>query len=356
MSILFPGLVAGIASKVVNDNVLKNMSKKNNLSSGLPLQSATNTAGMTVEAMLYCKTNIAGYFFDGFMTVDYTHELEITSNPVETGASVTDHSYVKPAEIQMLIRMSDVHQSLVPGQFTGGWSRSVTAWKLLKKIQEDRIPVMVGTQLGMYYNMLIKSLQANEDQSTYRGLYVTATLVELPVARIRTVEISSASQTTIETEMGQINAVDITDKELTSTLRSMGVNFTGDEGNADANTAGNFSSSVSSGASGEGIKLTCYCYNCNDDGAGGWGTTATASGRTATVNLTCAMSQKTLNKYGLKLGNKLLINGLGIRRIDDIAGVDDIIDIYVEATGSVRHCKCAQNPISGKRTTFIKVS
>lgn len=353
MSLLYAGLVAGLAKSVLNKTVLEKMQKQNNLLNGLPLKSATKTDGMTVEAMIYCKTNIAGYFFDGFMTVDYTHELEITNNPVETGASVSDHSYVKPAEIQMLIRMSDVHQSLVPGQFTGGWSRSVTAWKLLRKIQEDRIPVMVGTQLGMYYNMLIKTLQANEDQSTYRGLYATATLVELPVARVKTVEISSASQTTIENEMGQINAVNITDKELESTLRSWGINFTGDGGSAD--TSGNFSSSVSSGASGEGIKLTCYCYNCNDDGAGGWGTTATASGRTATVNLTCAISQKTLKKYGLKLGDKLIINGVGLRRIDDIAGVDNIIDIYVPATGSVRHCKCAQNPWSGKRTTFMKV-
>lgn len=350
MSILFPGLVAGVASTIINKQVLSAVNKKNNLD-GLPLRSATDTSGTTVEAMLYCKTNIAGYFFDGFMSVDYTHELEVTSNPVETGSSVSDHSYVKPAEVQMLIRMSDVHQSLVPGQFTGGWSRSITAWNILKKIQDDRIPVMIGTQLGMYYNMLIKTLQAQEDQSTYRGLYVTATLVELPVARVKTVKISSASQTTIETQMGQINAVNTNASEDASILYQMGF------GKGALSGAGSgFSSSVSSGDAGEGIKLTCYCYNCNDNGAGGWGTTATASGRVATVGVTCAMSQSTLRKYGLKLGDQLAINGVGVRRIDDIAGVNNIIDIYVPATGSVRHCKCAQNPLSGKRTTFIKIS
>ena len=46
---------------------------------------------------------------------------------------------------------------------------------------------MIGTQLGMYYNMLIKTQQAQEDQSTFRGLYVTDTHVELPVARVKTV-------------------------------------------------------------------------------------------------------------------------------------------------------------------------
>ncbi len=348
MALLFPGLVAGSLA-AATAAVKASLSSKDLINNGLPLNSATNTKGMTTEAMIFCKTNIAGYFFDGFMTVDYTHELEVTSNPVETGASVSDHSYVKPAEIQMLIRMSDVHRSLVKGQFTGGWSRSVTAWNVLKKIQSDRIPVLVGTQLGMYYNMLIKSLQAQEDQSTYRGLYVTATLVELPVARVKTVKISSASQTTIETQMGQINAVSTNSAEDASILYQMGFG-------AGAGTGSGFSSSASSGGAGEGIKLTCYCYNCNDNGAGGWGTTATASGRVAKVGVTCAMSPSTLKKYGLKLGNSIAINGVGVRRIDDIAGVDNIIDIYAPATGSVRHCKCAQNPWSGKRTTFTKIS
>lgn len=349
MALLFPGLAQGSAGASIKAVVRPGTQGLDLMENGLPLNSATNVQGMSVEAMIFCKTNIAGYFFDGFMSVDYTHELEVTSNPVETGASISDHSYVKPAEIQMQIRMSDVHQSLVKGQFSGGWSRSITAWNILKKMQTDRIPVLVGTQLGMYYNMLIKTLQAQEDQSTYRGLYATATLVELPVARVKTVKISSASQTTIDSQMGQINAVGTSTTEDASILYQLGFG-------AGAGTGSGFSSSASSGGAGEGIKLTCYCYNCNDNGAGGWGTTATASGRVATVGITCAMSQSTMKKYGLKLGDQLAINGVGTRRIDDIAGVDNIIDIYVSATGSVRHCKCAQNPISGKRTTFTKIS
>ena len=102
------------------------------MADGYLARSATNTDGMTLEAMLYCKTNIAGYFFDGFMDIDVASELEVTENPVETGTAIADHSYVKPTEVTMQVIMSDVHQSLVPGQFTGGWSRSVTAYKILK--------------------------------------------------------------------------------------------------------------------------------------------------------------------------------------------------------------------------------
>ena len=101
----------------------------------------SSVSGMSPDALLYCKTNIAGYFFDGFIDVNVKTELNITSNPVETGASVVDHSYVMPASLDMTVMMSDVHQSLVPGQFEGTYSRSVKAYDILREIQEKRIPV-----------------------------------------------------------------------------------------------------------------------------------------------------------------------------------------------------------------------
>lgn len=192
------------------------------MAGGYLARSATNTDGMTLEAMLYCKTNIAGYFFDGFMDIDVASELEVTENPVETGTAIADHSYVKPTEITMQVIMSDVHQSLVPGQFTGGWSRSVTAYKILKEIQTKRIPIAVLCRLGLFENMVIRRLQANDTADTYQALSATVTLVELPIARVKTVEISLASQTTINTEMGKLQAVDTTDKEDESILYMLG--------------------------------------------------------------------------------------------------------------------------------------
>lgn len=192
------------------------------MADGYLARAATNTDGMTLEAMLYCKTNIAGYFFDGFMDIDVASELEVTENPVETGTAIADHSYVKPTEVTMQVIMSDVHQSLVPGQFAGGWSRSVTAYKILKEIQTKRIPIAVLCRLGLFENMVIRRLQANDTADTYQALSATVTLVELPIARIKTVEISLASQTTINTEMGKLQAVDTTDKEDESILYMLG--------------------------------------------------------------------------------------------------------------------------------------
>lgn len=183
--------------------------------------SLSKVAGMSVDAMLYCKTNIAGYFFDGFMGVDVASELEVTENPVETGAAIADHAYVKPTEITMQVMMSDVHQSLVPGQFSGGWSRSVKAYTILKEIQNQRIPIAVLCRLGLFQNMVIKKIVANDDANTYQALSATVTLVELPIARVKTVEISMADQTTISTEMGKIQAVEASSREDMSLLYQM---------------------------------------------------------------------------------------------------------------------------------------
>lgn len=191
------------------------------MAQGYLSRGSTNTDGMSYDALLYCKTNIGGYFFDGFITVDIKSELNITSNPVETGASVVDHAYMQPKEIEMQIKMSDVLQSLVAGQFTGGWSRSANAYNVLTKIQQDRIPVAVLCRLGLFNNMLIKSITANDDSDTYQALDCKVVLVEIPIARVKTVEISSESQTTINTEMGKINALttnDIQDQSILYTI------------------------------------------------------------------------------------------------------------------------------------------
>lgn len=175
--------------------------------------SASDTSGMSYEAMLYCKTNIAGYFFDGFLRVSHNRSLTITRNPVETGADVVDHAYVNPASITMDIIVSDVHRSLIPGQFEDGTYRHVNAWNVLKNIQNNRIPVSVFTKLDQYDNMLIEELTATDDASTFRSLRATVKLVEIPIARVKTVRITSASQTVVETEMGKIEVENVSNAQ-----------------------------------------------------------------------------------------------------------------------------------------------
>lgn len=188
---------------------------------GYKSQSSTNTNGLSYEALLTCKTNIGGLFFDGFMKVSHESTLTVTEHPVESGASIVDNSYVNPRTIEMQIMMSDALSSYVEGQFVEKYTRSVSAWDALVKIQEQRIPVSVHTRLSTYKNMIIVSLRAEDTAETYNGLNATVSLREIPVARLRTVKISEVPQTTDITSMSTITATNLTQDENNSILYNL---------------------------------------------------------------------------------------------------------------------------------------
>ena len=176
-------------------------------------RAAVDFSKTSYSGLLYCKTNIGGYFFDGFLDVSHTYELGITDNQVESGASVVDHAYIKPVTLEMTVLVSDVHDSIVPGQFSEGWRRHTSAWQILKRIQSDRIPVSVFTKLGLYDNMLIESLTATDNAETLSTLKAEVKLREVPVATLKTVKVSQADQVTLESEIGKSNVQYLTDSD-----------------------------------------------------------------------------------------------------------------------------------------------
>lgn len=191
------------------------------MAEGYLSSSFDKVSGMDYEALLYSKTNIGGYFFDGVLSVNHQNDLEITENPVESGASISDHAYLKPRVLTMKVMVSDVHRSFIDGQFEGGYRRHVTAYDILCKLQSDRIPVSVCTKLKIYNNMLIQSIQASESEGdNYESLAASVVLKEIPVAQVKRVKISLADQTTIDTQAKRIQAEQAT-KTISSTLYNL---------------------------------------------------------------------------------------------------------------------------------------
>ena len=163
----------------------------------------------TVEDSIYVKTNIGGWFFDAVLRTAHTSRVTITEHPVESGAAMTDHSYVNPTQLVMEIGMTDVARSFVDGQFSDGWSRSTTAYKVLVDMQKQRIPLQVLTRLNLYQNMLIETIEAPDDYITLYGLRATVTMREIFVAVVETVKISARPQVTDSTARGQIEPVKV---------------------------------------------------------------------------------------------------------------------------------------------------
>lgn len=162
------------------------------------------TLPTNVKELVLVKTNIGAFFFDAFLRIDHSSKLKITEHPIESGSVVADHAYMEPRELTFEIGMSDVMTSLVPGQFSGGWSRSVTAFETLRDLQRTRTPLFVHTRLGSYSNMLIAAISAPDDKNTQFGLRCSVTLRELIVSELKVVKVSSAPQITDISSDGQV--------------------------------------------------------------------------------------------------------------------------------------------------------
>ncbi|MDU5080227.1 phage baseplate protein [uncultured Tissierella sp.] len=145
----------------------------------------------SIKQLIGCKTNIGGFFFDAYLRLDHTRKTKITQHPVETGAAITDHAYVEPAELIIEVGMSDACISFIQGQFNQKYTRSVSAIDTLWKLQEQRIPMDVLTRLKLYKNMLIEVISVPDDWQTLNGLRATVTLREIIVVGVKTVEMNS---------------------------------------------------------------------------------------------------------------------------------------------------------------------
>lgn len=170
------------------------------------------------EEALLVKTNIGGYFFDGFMNVTHNQTVTATDHPIQTGANVTDHAIVEPRTVTMVIRMSDVHESLFPTQFTERYTRSVSAWAVLQQMLRARLPLQVTTRLETYQNMLILDITADDDYKTREGLYVTVTLREQLMATTQTVQVSTRQDVTTYTYGGDLTGQSASDNTYSSVI------------------------------------------------------------------------------------------------------------------------------------------
>lgn len=94
-------------------------------------------------------------------------ELEITQHPVQRGAAITDHAYVKPASLSMRL----------------GWDASTRpveeTYQQLLDLQADREPFDIVTGKRIYRDMLFKSIGVTNDPKTERVLVVSASFQQV---------------------------------------------------------------------------------------------------------------------------------------------------------------------------------
>lgn len=162
----------------------------------------TAVAQLELESLLVKPRRGIGPF-TAQVTIEEVHtdELEITDQPIEAGARVTDHSFKRPAELVVRCGWSDspshigVMDGLLGagtiagvGAFFGGEgiSQSKAMYTKLLALQALREPFEVYTGKRVYKNMLIKSLKVTTDKESESSLMVTVVLRQVIIVSTRT--------------------------------------------------------------------------------------------------------------------------------------------------------------------------
>lgn len=146
------------------------------------------------------------YVFDAVMTAAHEQDITKTEHPVQTGASISDHAYVRPARLTLDIGMSDAMDAYYnPSTWTGATSKSVSCYQTLLALQYSRIPLQITTRLRTYANMIIESLAPEESVKTIAGLRARVTFGQIFMADVVTVPVSARPQDTQETNQGSVN-------------------------------------------------------------------------------------------------------------------------------------------------------
>lgn len=102
---------------------------------------------------------------DCLISEKHSSSLEITGNPIETGAEANDHAYVKPKAVTLEI----------------GDENASATYQALIRFQERRQPFSLNTGLTTYKNMLVQTVDATRDKKHSKVLSATVTLKEVKI-------------------------------------------------------------------------------------------------------------------------------------------------------------------------------
>lgn len=122
------------------------------------------------------------------------HQLRIskTSQPIETGSSITDNAIIEPRRLTMQGFVSNI----APPEFVVSVpapERGKEAWARIVTLAEKREPVTILTMLELYENFLITGLDSRVDSATGTSLEFVIQLEEILFADSEFVTLPASS-------------------------------------------------------------------------------------------------------------------------------------------------------------------
>lgn len=146
---------------------------------------------------------LGGIVVDAAVSEEHLNDSDVTENPVEDGAKITDHMQIKSKQLTIDGVISDSPLSAdfagisVPSNFhnfagtvqttLGRDSRSIDAYQRLVALQEKREPFTVVTGLKQYKNMVLKTLTVPRTAATGKAIHFKAVLREIRIVKSKSV-------------------------------------------------------------------------------------------------------------------------------------------------------------------------
>lgn len=112
-----------------------------------------------------------------------TDNLTITKQPVQQGASITDHAYKEPTVFSTTILFAD--------NLTLSLSK---IYQNMLDLQVSRVPFDVVTPKRIYHNMLMSTLSQTTDKNTENCLSISASFQEVIIVSVTTTQVPRSKQ------------------------------------------------------------------------------------------------------------------------------------------------------------------
>jgi hypothetical protein len=146
--------------------------------------------------------------FQATVTIDENaqDDLEITSHPVQRGAAISDHAYLKPSTLSIKCIFAPFFTPLSE------------VYEKFLSLQASREPFDVVTGKRIYKNMLLKSVSQTTDKDSELVLSVDVSLQQVIIVDVQLTTVpprakqKSPAKTGATTKVGEKKAVDVTTK------------------------------------------------------------------------------------------------------------------------------------------------
>jgi hypothetical protein len=126
------------------------------------------------------------YYFDAVLSADHYTTRRFTDHPIQSGASVVDHSFQMPDRLILEVRFSDAMQSYSVGQYAAAGGKSVNAYQTFVSLQKSGAQLQVNTRMQSYPVMGIEEIRASDTNMTVAGAKFTIVLKQIIIANLAT--------------------------------------------------------------------------------------------------------------------------------------------------------------------------